>query len=247
MKVLHIFGKMDRGGAEMRTLEVMPLLAEKGIRFDFCTLAGGRGQLDDRIRELGGEIFPCPLRPSLLSFGHRFVKFLKNSDYDIVHSHVHYASGYIVRLAYKAGVKCRIVHFRNTTDGKKPTIRRMVYRRLMRNMADRYATGILAVCKGAMEFGWGVDWKKDSRTKVIYNGLDTSVYNKLVPDRQWLIGELNLNSDSKIVINVANICRQKGHDVLLDAAVNVVARVPDTIFSLVGDGVLRQKMENKAK
>lgn len=36
IKVLHIFGKMNRGGAEMRTVEVMPLLAEKGVRFDFA-------------------------------------------------------------------------------------------------------------------------------------------------------------------------------------------------------------------
>jgi len=246
IKVLHIFGKMNRGGAEMRTLEVMPLMAEKGVRFDFCTLSAERGQLDEKIRQLRGEVFPCPLRPKRWSFPARFVEFLKNSDYDIVHSHVHYASGYIVRLAYKARIKGRIVHFRNTTDGVPNTLTRRIYRRIMRRLIDKYATSILAVCRGAMEFGWGSGWQRDNRAQVIYNGLDTSVFEQVVSDRIGLIEELGLNPESKIVINVAHIHHQKAHDVLLDAAVEVISQDKKTHFVLVGDGVLRSEMENKA-
>ena len=73
IKVLHIFGKMNRCGAEMRTIELMPLLIEKGVIFDFCTLTSGEGQLDKKIRQLGGKIYPCPLKSSLLTFPKRFL------------------------------------------------------------------------------------------------------------------------------------------------------------------------------
>ena len=249
IKVLHIFGKMDRGGAEMRTLELMPLLKEKGVRLDFCTLASSEraGHLDQQIRELGGEVFRCPIRPGLLTFGRRFLKFLRGADYDIIHSHVHYASGYIVHLARRGGVRGRIVHFRNTTDGRALTWRRRLYKALMLRMANRNATAILAVCRGAMDFAWGPDWQSDPRTAVIYNGLDTSKYEHIACDRQGLIGELSLSPDCRIVISVAHIHRQKAHDVLLDAASAVVAKNPKVIFLLVGDGVLRLEMEQKAK
>ena len=36
IKVLHIFGLMTRGGAETRTVELMPLMAKKGVQFDYC-------------------------------------------------------------------------------------------------------------------------------------------------------------------------------------------------------------------
>ena len=238
---------MDRGGAEMRTLELMPLLKERGVHLDFCTLASSEraGHLDQKIRELGGEVFRCPIRPGLLTFGRRFRKFLGGPDYDIVHSHVHYASGYIVRQARRVGVRGRIVHFRNTTDGRALTWRRRLYKALMLRMADRNATAILAVCRGAMEFAWGPDWQSDPRTTVIYNGLDTSRFERAASDRQGLINELSLPDDCRIVISVAHIHRQKAHDVLLDAAALVVTKNPNVVFLLVGDGVLRPEMEQK--
>ena len=43
------------------------------------------------------------------------------------------------------------------------------------------------------------------------------------------------------VIVVANLRREKGHDVLLDAAPHVLAARPDVVFRIVGDGPLRQR------
>lgn len=247
IKVLHVFGKMDRGGAETRTIEVTPLLAERGVEFDFCTLSAGAGQLDELIRQLGREVFPCPLRPGLMSFGSRFVRFLKNSDYDIVHSHSHYFSGYIVKLAHKAGIKSRIAHFRNTYDGKSLNLQRKIYKRIMRKWIGEHATAILAVCRGAMELGWGEDWEKDSRAKVVYNGLDLSRFQFTGQERRDVLSELGIPHDSKIIINVANLRRQKAHDVLLDAAAKLVEVDSKYHFLLVGDGVLRDEMEAKAE
>jgi len=231
----------------MRTLELMPVLSEKGVRFSFCTLASGKGQLDETIRELGGEVLPCPLRPGVWSFGRRFVKLLKQSNYDIVHSHGHYFSGYVVWLAYKVGIKGRIVHFRITYDGQANTLPRRLYRKIMYNLADRYATSILAVCRGAMEFAWGKDWQKDPRAQVIYNGLDLSRYQQSGDERARIINEFSLPKNSKLVINVGRMCRQKAQDVLLDAAAKVIATDPTFHLLLVGDGVLRAEMEAKAK
>ena len=246
IKVLHVFGRMNRGGAEMRTLELIPLLRDKGVRFDFCTVNLGEGTLDEKIRELQSEVFPCPLRPGAYSFGRRFLQLLRQSDYDIVHSHVHYFSGNIVRLAHKAGVPGRIVHFRNTFDGQPDNFTRRLYRKTMRRMADKHATMILAVCRGAMEFGWGKDWQKDPRTKVIYNGLDLTPFRTNGYERESLLQELGLSDKHRLIIHVGRFHRQKAHDVLLDAAAKTIAADPNFHFLLVGDGALRTQIEDRA-
>lgn len=51
VKVVHIFGLMDLGGAEIRTLELMKTLQPQGVTFDFFTLSGRNGALDDEIRD----------------------------------------------------------------------------------------------------------------------------------------------------------------------------------------------------
>jgi len=246
IKVLHVFGKMDRGGAELRTVDLMPILWDKGVRFDFCTLLNGSGQLDARIRHIGGEVFPCPLRPGVFTFGRRFTKVLKTSNCDIVHCHVHYFSGYLVHLAHRVGIKGRIVHFRTTDDGKPLTLTRKVYHNTMKKMVDKHATDILAVSNCAMEFTWGKNWQRDVRAKVIYNGIDLSYFRKPV-DRASVLQEIGIDGDSKVFIYVANMVPPKGHDILLEAVPKVLAEDSKTHFLLAGDGELRPELQLRAK
>jgi len=247
IKVLHIFSKMNLGGAELRTVDLMPLMRERGVLFDFCTLKSGEGQLDEKVRELGGKIYSCPLRPGLMTFSRRFVKFLKTTDYDILHSHIYYFSGKILQLAAKAGIKGRIAHFRTTNDGKKVTLPRYIYHRMMKRMIDNYATAILAVCKGAMEFGWGDDWQKDARAHVIYNGLDLSPYKRDGSERASVISELGLPDKAKLLINVGRFRNEKAHDLLLKAVSKIVTANSTVHLLLVGGGELRMEMEDKSR
>lgn len=246
IKVLQVHGQMAYGGAEKRTVELMPLLTEKGVHFDYCTFVEEEKPLDAKILEYGGNIYTCCLRPDVWSFGKRFIRFLRESDYDIVHTYSHYFSGYLVHLARKAGIESRIVHFRNTSDGRALTFRRKLYHKIMRKLVDKHATAILAVSRAAMEFAWGQDWKKDSRCSVIHNGLDLSGYERTGNERQDVLKEFGIGGDSKLIINVASFTSQKAHDVLLDAAAEVISRDKKAHFILVGDGVLRSEMENKA-
>ena len=247
IRVLHIFGRMVRAGAELRTVELMPLLMEKEVHCDFCTLSPGSGALDPGIRALGGNVYPCPLRPGLLGFPGRFRRLLRRSQYDILHSHVHYASGYMVRLAHQAGIRGRVVHFRSTGDGKPETWGRALYRKVMHRLVDKYATAIVGVSRAAMEHAWDAQWRSDPRTQIIYNGLDSSRFFQTAPDTTDIRAELGLPRDSRLVISVGRLELPKAHDVLLDAAARAIAEDSRLHFMLVGDGTLRREMESKAR
>src|SRR5580700_7978935 len=59
--VLHIFGQMNRGGAELRTIDLLRQDALSQFEFHFATLSGRRGTLDEEITRLGGYVHPCRL------------------------------------------------------------------------------------------------------------------------------------------------------------------------------------------
>lgn len=167
--VLHVFGTMNRGGAETRTIEVMRGLDRGRIRLIFCALSGMPGDLDQEIRELGGDVFYCPLR---LRFPSNFTRLLLREHVDVVHSHVATSSGLPLLLARKAGIPIRIAHFRSDSDGRPNTLYHRIRRGIGRKLIDVCATDIIAVTHHSMGAAWRVDWATDSRCQVVYNGVD---------------------------------------------------------------------------
>lgn len=225
-RVLHIFGAMDRGGAEMRTAALLHVIDRQRYAVGFCTLAGRPGTLDDEIRALGGTLHPCRLD---VGFGPRFIALLRRERIDIVHSHVHLVSGLILALARVAGVRRRIAHLRATHDGRGYGMGRRLHRAVMRTLLDRSATQILGVAAGVLEQAWRPDWQQDPRCQVIYNGIDAARF--VVPDaRASIRAELGLPADAKVVVQVARFDALKNQPF----AAEVMAQVPDASVVFIG-------------
>ncbi len=243
MRVLHVFGQMNRGGAEIRTLELMPRMRELGVRFDFCTLMDAPGELDSRIRELGGEVIPCPMGNNRFAFAHRFAALLRSRKYDVVHSHVHLTSGWILRVADHCGVPGRVLHFRSTSDGGGQSLVRRLYRGLMRRLADRHANAVLAVSEAAMEYGWDAGWRDDPRMRVIYNGVDLEQFRPVPGGRAGVLAELGLGEESRLVLQVGRFVEAKGHRELLPALPGLIERCPEAHLLFAGYGERRLEIE----
>lgn len=235
-RVLHIFGTMNRGGAEMRTLSLMREMREKGIQFDFCVLSGEQGVLDAEIRKLGGQIYYCKLG---LMFPFTFISILKKLNFHAVHSHVAYVSGFLLFLSWLGRIKIRVAHFRNTTAGLHSSLIRRVRDSLLRLMINWFATDILAVCEGAMLGFWGASWKEDKRCKVMYNGFDIVDVDK--SNNFWQDHILSYQGQ-KVVINVARMDVQKNHIRQCDIFYQLNKIEPNTILVFIG----KENRERKA-
>ena len=148
-----------------------------------------------------------------------------------------------VRAAAEAGVAAVGHNYVQETE----TIRRALYRRIMRRLADKHATAIVAVSRAAMEHAWGARWQRDPRARVIYNGLDLTPFRDLSSDTAAIRLELGVPRDGLLAINVGRIDPPKAHDVLLEAAAQVIRQESRLHLLLVGDGSLRQEMQKKAR
>jgi glycosyltransferase involved in cell wall biosynthesis len=228
LKVLHVFGAMNRGGAEMRTVSLMEKMRSHDIQFDFCVLSGEKGVLDDDIRQLGGNIYYCKLGPTFIF---RFIKLLRKNKFSAVHSHVAYVSGYILLLGRIAGVKKRIAHFRNTTVSGANAKLRIARDKILIFLINHFATDILAVCNGAMVGFWGEDWHKERRCEVIYNGFE--IFDRQMESGFWSNYIPNYQGQ-KIVINVARMDVQKNHVRQCDIFNELHKLDPSTLMVFIG-------------
>jgi len=241
-RVLHVFGVMDRGGAETRTLEVMRRAVGRGYTFDFCVLGARAGVYAPEIARLGGRVLPCPLASRPLTFPVRLYRLLSDGGYDAVHSHVHQFSGVILLVARAAGVRTRIAHVRSSDDGRRPTPFRRLYRAAMRALVERHATRVVGVSASAMHAFWGPGWMRDRRKVVIYNGVEAAGpagAPERAADRAAVRRELGLGPESRIVLHVGRFAPAKNHAGLVAIAAPLLARRADAALVLVGDGPLR--------
>lgn len=199
---------MNRGGAELRTLDLVRQCKNEKYSFDFCILSGQKGVLDDELLALGCHIHYLKLD---LYFRRKFLKLLSTKKYDSVHSHVHDASGYFLRLAYLAGVKQRIAHYRSTSDGRRNTFLRQLKRLIFHFLVRKYATNIVGVSRATLNIAFSNKWENDSRCEVIYNGLPVGVAN--CSKKQALATRLSaaVAADDIFVLHVGNMRPPKNH------------------------------------
>lgn len=221
---------MNRGGAELRTFEVSRAVDPRRFCVDFCALSGLPGELDEAIAASGGKVHLGSLTPS---FPLRFPNLLRRENYHVVHSHVHYFSGAILRLAARAGVPVRIAHFRSTSDGRENSWVRRAQRHVLRNWIDRYATRILAVSQAAMASAWGTAWQADDRCMVVYNGLNPEPFWASYR-RDEVLAEFGWPCESRLWLHVGNLREAKNHAKLFSVFARLAAADARARLLLVG-------------
>jgi glycosyltransferase involved in cell wall biosynthesis len=102
---------------------------------------------------------------------------------------------------------------------------------------SRYNQKALADC-----FGTSGD-----KIKMIYNGIPAIVLTpEMIADaRRRIRDSLDLHPQSRILLSVGRIHRQKGYDYLVDIMESLCRKYPDIVFVWTGAGPDREKLESK--
>ncbi len=249
LRVLHVVGGMDRGGAETWLMNVLRHTDQARFKMDFLAHTNRKCAYDDEIHLLGSQVLHCtdPRKP--WRYGRRLLRLLSDrGPYEVVHSHVHHFSGYVLRLASDAGVPVRIAHSHTDTrvTWKQSGFLRHGYLRVMRVLIRRYATLGLAASRGAAECLFGENWSRDSRWRISYCSVDLDPFRAAV-DRSAIRRELGLPPDAFVIGHVGRFQAQKNHGFLIDLAAVATKLRPRVYLLLIGDGPLRTLVERKAE
>ena len=238
---------MGAGGVETWLMHLLRHIDRERYRMDFLVHSRTPGVYDDEIRALGSRIMPCPYHRRPLAYARTFLRFLReHGPYDVVHSHVHFFSGYVLKLASRANVPVRISHSHNDLSRRKLGAVGRLYRGAMRCWLHRYATERLACSERAGEALYGEACATARPWKAISYGRDLSPFRVSV-DKSLVRAELGIPGQAFVVGHVGSFTEQKNHGLWIEVARELARRDPDIRFLLVGDGRLRRAIEQKVE
>lgn len=248
LRILHVLGRMNRGGVETWLMHILRHIDRDRFAMDFLVHTTEPGAYDAEIRRLGSRIIPClsPSRP--WSYAAEFRRILReHGPYDVVHSHVHHFSGFVLRQAAKAGIPVRIAHSHldSSCVDALARILRSAYLQLCGYWIDRYATVKLACSAQAGSSLFGRDWKEDPRVQVLPCAIDLTPFHDRVT-RDEVRAELSISPHDFVMGHVGRFDAQKNHPQLLRVAAAVMRREPRAKLLLVGTGVIEGQIRSLA-
>ncbi|MBC5630275.1 glycosyltransferase family 1 protein [Clostridium sp. NSJ-6] len=246
IRVLQVVTIMNRGGLETMLMNYYRKIDRDKIQFDFMTHRKERGDYDDEIESLGGKIYRMPMiRPgNYKNYFNKLDEFFNNhKEYRVVHSHINENSGFVLRAAKNAGVKCRIAHSHLSDlklDYKYPF--RLYGRMNLKGNLTEYFT----CSKRAGEWLFGKRISDSGIIKTLNNAVDTEKFKINNEIRNRVRKELNIEG-KKVIGHVGRFNPQKNHDFLIDIFNEIHKIDKDTVLILIGEGYLKKQIEEKVK
>lgn len=255
VRVLHIITRMIVGGAQENTLlsvEGLDAMPEYEVTLISGIDEGREGELLSRARETTHLIVVPALVRSINPFADlraflKLYKLIKQGRYHIVHTHSSKA-GVLGRLAaWFAGTPI-IVHTLHSLvfhDYQPWLVNRgwWLAKKICAPVTDFYISVSAIIVKKAIAAGIA----EPERFRTIYSGMELDWFLNAKFDADAVKREFGIPPDSPVVGKIARLFELKGHDQLMDAAPEIVRRVPNVRFFLIGDGVLLEHLQERAR
>lgn len=235
MKILHIFGRLNRGGAEMRSLEIIKHTVNSSIVHHVCCLSGLPGELDAAYTACNVNIFYINLHSN--SFIFHFMNLLYKEKYNVIHSHVHHPSALFIGIGMLLGVKGRIVHYRSSGKFFDVSMIRRLRNWILKIIIKFCATDIVAVSKSTMLLAWDSNWMNQKKCKVIYNSIPISK----IEVKKSIRSELSLPHDATIICHVGRFDESKNHTKCLGVFREYLLINPNAYLLLCGLGGTKEE------
>lgn len=241
VKVVHIVPMLSPGGAERVVVHIATKLNRQRYEPAVISFTGRLGcDLDHLLEQAGIEVHYLGKHPGFdYRVYSRLRPILRACQPDIVHSHLHvlyYALPCLLLLS-----NIRMLH----------TVHNLAEREIepWARWLQRYALnhGVVPVAVGeevalSLERVYGI-----KRCRVIANGIPTHCYaHPLTSRREWRVRE-RFGEDDVLFVCVARFASQKNHALLLKAFAKGPASDCKAHLVLVGEGILREEMEEQAK
>lgn len=243
-RILHVVGRMNRGGAETLIMEWYRHIDRTQYQFDFVVHHADFGDYDDEIRALGGNIYvlPAPKPYQFYSYQKAWAHFFSVHPYDIVHGHMDSTAAFYLKEAQKAGTTMRIAHSHSTHAdmGWKTWATNITHRNI-----KKYATVIAGCSEEACQ--WIVGKNTMGMHHVFTNGVDSDRFAFSQEKREDIRQSLGISPSMRVYGHVGRFDDVKNHTFLLDTFQQMYQNDQNARLLLIGEGPLRREMENKAQ
>lgn len=252
IRILHIVGRMDRGGIETMIMNLYRNIDRNKVQFDFLAHYGREAAYNEEIRALGGRIYEMPALKDethvyywrLFEYMTALNKFFKeHQEYKIIHGHMTNTAAIYMPIAKKYGVTCRIAHSHNTRGkaGLSGIVTDILQKPVYKNATDWFA------CSKAAAF-WFYPKKavEAGKVTVLANAVNAQKFRYSLEMREKMRRELGV--EGKIVIGcVARFRPEKNHIFLIEVLQEILKKEPNTVLVFAGEGPTETEAKRKAQ
>ncbi len=244
LHVLHVFGRLNRGGAESRVMDLYRNMDRSKVQFDFMQHTEKVCDFQSEIEQLGGKVYHVP--PFRFWNYASYVKawrqfFVEHPEIKIVHGHMTSTASIYLPIARKRGI-FTIAHSRNAgvDRGIKGTLTKL----LRRNLKDR-CDQLFACSNLAGEAVFGKKAMEQGRVTIIPNAIDAERFIFDPEIRRKKREELHIQPEEFLIGEVARFDPQKNQKY----AVEILAACREKNFLakliLIGEGPLIETVQQQ--
>lgn len=267
MRVAHVITRMIIGGAQENTLfncqDLIHLFGDEVLLITGPSLGpegdllsplagtkpgpGSSGADQGRAGELPVKIIPS-LRRSIHPWHDSQSYFtlqrvLREFRPDVVHTHSA-KGGFLGRLAASSIKAPAIVH---TVHGApfhpyQSALARATFR-ACEWYAARRCHALISVADAMTDLMVNAGVAPREKFTTIYSGMDVEPFLRANEHRARVRNELGFEPQHVVIGKIARLFKLKGHEDVIRAAAQVVQSQPNVRFLLIGDGVLREKLQ----
>jgi glycosyltransferase involved in cell wall biosynthesis len=238
INVLQLVEGFSFGGAEGKLLELVERLDKSKYNVTVCSLGLG-GILQEKFEKIGVKVLVISRKSKFdCAFIFKLIKLMREEKIDILQTTLFFAD-FIGPIAAKlAGVRVTLAW--ETISAPEWLVKR---RLIAYKIAMKFADKIISVSEATKI--WSVKKRGISPEKLVTipYGVDLQKYN-LNPASEKR-KELGVSSGTILFGTVARLHKQKGHVYLIKAVKDVVKEIPNVKFVFIGDGELREELEEQ--
>jgi glycosyltransferase involved in cell wall biosynthesis len=242
--VMILINQLGMGGAERQILELVSGMDKQRFAPIIASLYHG-GALEAEAREIPGVEYICLNRKGKFDFTTLFTvyRLLRRKHVDVIHPFLTPSTffglvpGWLARTPVKMATE-------RCGERVKTELGNDLYR-LVEDFFTRFADCVTPNSCAAKDYlvRRGIS---PSRIQVVYNGVNLK---RLTPDPAEVARirqRLAVPPEGKVVGILARLSAVKDHATFLQAAKLISQEVPSTRFAIVGDGPLRNSLENQS-
>ena len=251
IRILHVLGRLDRGGAETMVMNLYRLLDTGRIQFDFVIHTDEKCDYTGEIERLGGKIYS--VRPFGVSTALGYCRewrqfFRQHPEYRVIHGHVRSTASLYLWDAKRAGL-VTIAHSHNTSSGRG-------FSAFVKNILQyplRFQADYLFACsKRAGIWLYGKQACGKTNFRILRNGIEPEIFTFDIEKRRKKRKELltdspEILSEPLVFLHIGRLETQKNHIFLIEVMREIVKKRKDARLWLCGVGPLEAQLKKNVK
>ena len=251
VRVLHVLGTTNLGGAESRIMELYRCIDRSQVQFDFLIHTKEDGHYSEEIRSLGGHIYSLPrfkffniaeYRKAIHTF------FKEHTEFSVVQGHMTSTAAIYLPIAKQEYGRRSMplitaAHARSAgVDKGLKGLATRILRLPLKNRADYLFT----CSKEAGIAVYGARAVREGRVWTIPNAIDAQRFSFQQKVRDEIRSELGIQ-DKFVIGHVGRFGFMKNHTYLVDVFAKICETRRDAVLVMIGQGELEETIREKVK